>query len=179
MHRAWEEIYQNINNFSVWNYVFSSTFLYFPNCHARTSYFSDQENKKDLFCFVFEWNRSSSWPSPPKCENSVAQHRVRSWEHTTPLSQMTLMRSWTPVTPWGILVKSSLPIAFCFVVKGRWSDATMFKVSLGKEKDMTSKGRGGQGPRGWGQGKSLCLGTWQSWFQSPLWYFRAVWSLMS
>ena len=33
---------------------FSSTFLYFPNCHARTSYFSDQENKKDLFCFVFE-----------------------------------------------------------------------------------------------------------------------------
>ena len=41
MHRAWEEIYQNINNFSVWNYVFSSTFLYFPNCHARTSYFSD------------------------------------------------------------------------------------------------------------------------------------------
>lgn len=22
MHRAWEEIYQNINDFSVWNYVF-------------------------------------------------------------------------------------------------------------------------------------------------------------
>lgn len=131
---------------------FPSTFLYFPNCHARTSYFSDWENKKDLFCFVFEWNRSCGWPSPPKCENSsVAQCRVGSWERTTPLSQMTLMRSWTPVTPCGILVKSSLPIAFCFVVKGRWSDATMFKVSLGKEKDMTSKGRGGQGPRGWGQ----------------------------
>lgn len=41
-----------------------------------------------------------------------------------------LMRSCTPGTPWGILVKSSLPIAFCLVVKGRWSDVTTFRVSL-------------------------------------------------
>jgi len=136
--------------------------------------------KKTFSVLFLSETRAVVDPALLKCENSsAAQRRVGSWERTTPLSQMTLMRSWTPVTPWGILVKSSLPIAFCFVVKGRWSDATMFKVSLGKEKDMTSKGRGGQGPRGWGQGKSLCLGTWQSWFQSPLWYFRAVWPLMS
>lgn len=153
MHRAWEEIYQNINDFSVWNYVFFLVlFCIFQIVMLGLLTFLIRKIKKTFSVFVFEWNRSCGWPSPPKCENSsVAQRRVGSWERTTPLSQMTLMRSWTPVTPCGILVKSSLPIAFCFVVKGRWSDATMFKVSLGKEKDMTSKGRGGQGPRGWGQ----------------------------
>lgn len=69
-------------------------------------------------------------------------------EHTTPLSQMTLMRSCTPLTPCGILVKSSLPMAFCFVVKGRWSDATMFRVSLGGEKDVTSEGKQARVPGG-------------------------------
>lgn len=49
---------------------------------------------------------------------------------TTPRSQMMFMRSCTPLTPWGILVKSSLPMAFCLVLKGRWSEATMFSVSL-------------------------------------------------
>lgn len=51
-------------------------------------------------------------------------------KRTTPFSQMTLIRSWMPGSPWGIFVKSSLPIAFCLMVNGRWSDATTFRVSL-------------------------------------------------
>lgn len=50
--------------------------------------------------------------------------------HTTPFSQMTLMRSWIPGSPWGIFVKSSLPMALCLMVNGRWSDPTTFRVSL-------------------------------------------------
>lgn len=50
--------------------------------------------------------------------------------HTTPFSQMTLMRSWMPGSPWGIFVKSSLPMALCLMVNGRWSDPTTFRVSL-------------------------------------------------
>lgn len=42
------------------------------------------------------------------------------------------MRSWIPGSPWGIFVKSSLPMAFCLMVNGRWSDATAFRVSLRK-----------------------------------------------
>lgn len=49
---------------------------------------------------------------------------------------MTLMRSCTPGTPWGILVKSSFPMAFCLVVKGRWSDVTTFRVSLQQQKQV-------------------------------------------
>jgi hypothetical protein len=80
---------------------------------------------------------------------------------TTPLSQTTLMRSCTPLTPCGIFVKSSLPIAFCFVVNGRWSDATMFRVSLRKEKEVSREGRGSEGgdrlrkkARAWETGKA-------------------------
>lgn len=40
------------------------------------------------------------------------------------------MRSWTPGSPWGILVKSSFPMALCLMVKGRWSDVTTLRVSL-------------------------------------------------
>lgn len=62
--------------------------------------------------------------------------------HTTPFSQMTLMRSWTPGSPWGILVKSSFPMALCLMVKGRWSDVTTLRVSLwwGKQRASTEEG---------------------------------------
>lgn len=43
---------------------------------------------------------------------------------------MMFMRSCTPLTPCGILVKSSRPIAFCLALNGRWSEATTFRVSL-------------------------------------------------
>lgn len=52
---------------------------------------------------------------------------------TTPLSQITLILSWTPATPWGIFVKSSLPRALCLMLKGRCSDATTLRVSLETE----------------------------------------------
>lgn len=61
--------------------------------------------------------------------------------HTTPFSQMTLMRSWTPGSPWGILVKSSFPMARCLMVKGRWSDATTFRVSLRRQSKERRKRR--------------------------------------
>lgn len=54
-------------------------------------------------------------------------------ERTTPLSQITLILSWTPATPWGIFVKSSLPRALCLMLKGRCSDATTLRVSLETE----------------------------------------------
>lgn len=88
---------------------------------------------------------------------------------------MTLMRSCTPLTPCGILVKSSLPIAFCFVVKGRWSDATMFRVSLGREKDVTNKGKEARVPEGGDRCREkCCLRTRQSCFQSQPCYLVAV-----
>lgn len=87
------------------------------------------------------------------------------------------MRSCTPLTPCGILVKSSLPMAFCFVVKGRWSDATMFRVSLGGEKDVTNNGKEASVPEGEGGDRcreKSCLRTRQSCFQSQLCYLVAV-----
>ena len=97
--------------------------------------------KRNLLSSVFERNSCVDPPHPFRARLLPGPVWEGSQERTTPLSQMTLMRSCTPLTPCGILVKSSLPIAFCLVVKGRWSDATMFRVSLGRQKGITSEGK--------------------------------------
>lgn len=82
---------------------------------------------------------------------------------TTPRSQMMFMRSCTPLTPWGILVKSSLPMAFCLVLKGRWSEATMFSVSLredGAALLTAPPGRLGHSQRGAGCSGSSAPREW-------------------
>lgn len=93
---------------------------------------------------------------------------------------MMFMRSCTPLTPWGILVKSSLPMAFCLVLKGRWSEATMFNVSLWGDRagwgmalpgllGVQNSGNGVPLPRGdWGaqcpgNGAHTPWDAWSSW----------------
>lgn len=97
-------------------------------------------------------------PARPKLASRLSLPRAREqphprgacghrgeWDpHTTPRSQMMFMRSCTPLTPWGILVKSSLPMAFCLVLKGRWSEATMFRVSLQEDRAVLLMARPGR-----------------------------------
>lgn len=114
--------------------------------------------RKKMFSVLF-WGDTGALVGPPSSgrDAGLDQSGQGSRERTTPLSQMTLMRSCTPLTPCGILVKSSLPIAFCLVVKGRWSDATMFRVSLGREKGVPSEGRRPGSQRVvTGTGKKVC-----------------------
>jgi hypothetical protein len=49
---------------------------------------------------------------------------------TTPFSQTSDIRSSTPFTPLGILVKSPLPISFWAVEKVQWSVPVKLKSSL-------------------------------------------------
>ena len=48
----------------------------------------------------------------------------------TPRSQMSAMRSWTPLTPLGILVKSFLPSSFCADTNVQWSVPVSCRSSL-------------------------------------------------
>lgn len=55
MHRAWEEIYQNINDFSVWNYVFFLVlFCIFQIVMLGLLTFLIRKIKKTFSVFVFE-----------------------------------------------------------------------------------------------------------------------------
>ena len=78
---------------------------------------------------------------------------------------MMFMRSCTPLTPCGILVKSSRPIAFCLALNGRWSEATTFRVSLratGTEGLGVIAGGGawGEGFRATGSSGAVQRGAW-------------------
>lgn len=83
---------------------------------------------------------------------------------TTPLSQMTLILSWTPATPWGILVKSSFPKALCLVRNGRCSEATMLRVSLRtKQTNLNQQGKNSIQMKQYKITHTLLAGPWGSW----------------